>query len=222
MCGDMAKAFTAKMQRFCTEYLKDLNGKQAAIRAGYPAKSAKHVACRILKNREVKRRIDQRLRAQARKVDVGVERILRELESIGFSNILHYYRIVNGRFVLDVDRLPEQYAAAISSVKTRTDRHGFTTVEFSLTDKLKALEALGRYHKMFTDKMEIQGSVADRLAAALERTKGRSNETVEADSGSTGRPSEDPADPEPRPPARRSTRTKQAKARKPTGKASSG
>lgn len=35
---------TSKQQRFCDEYLVDLNATQAAIRAGYSKKTAKQIA----------------------------------------------------------------------------------------------------------------------------------------------------------------------------------
>ena len=39
---------TAKQERFCEEYLIDLNATQAAIRAGYSAKTAKAMGCENL------------------------------------------------------------------------------------------------------------------------------------------------------------------------------
>ena len=48
----MAK-LTAKQQRFCDEYLIDLNATQAAIRAGYSPKTAAQAAARLLTNVKV-------------------------------------------------------------------------------------------------------------------------------------------------------------------------
>ena len=45
---------TAKQKRFCNEYLIDCNATQAAIRAGYSAKTAYSVGQRLLKNVEGK------------------------------------------------------------------------------------------------------------------------------------------------------------------------
>jgi len=50
---------TSKQKRFCTEYLIDCNATQAAIRAGYSAKTAYSVGQRMLKNVEVKKYIDE-------------------------------------------------------------------------------------------------------------------------------------------------------------------
>ena len=43
-----------KQKRFCEEFVTDLNGAQAAIRAGYSEKSAKQIANQILSTPEVR------------------------------------------------------------------------------------------------------------------------------------------------------------------------
>ena len=48
----MAK-LTAKQQRFCDEYLIDLNATQAAIRAGYSPKTAEQLAYQLLQKTSV-------------------------------------------------------------------------------------------------------------------------------------------------------------------------
>jgi phage terminase small subunit len=47
----------ARAKRFCQEYMNDSNGTQAAIRAGYSAKSAHVSASRLLCRDKVKARI---------------------------------------------------------------------------------------------------------------------------------------------------------------------
>ena len=42
------KVLNPKQKRFCEEYVKDLNGTQAAIRAGYSKKTAKEQASHLL------------------------------------------------------------------------------------------------------------------------------------------------------------------------------
>ena len=44
---------TPKQMRFVDEWLIDFNGKQAAIRAGYSAKTAEATAARLLRNVKV-------------------------------------------------------------------------------------------------------------------------------------------------------------------------
>lgn len=56
----MAK-LTEKQKRFCDEYLIDLNATQAAIRAGYSAKTAGRIGGENLKKLEIIKYIDQRM-----------------------------------------------------------------------------------------------------------------------------------------------------------------
>ena len=53
----MAK-LTEKQKRFCDEYLIDLNATQAAIRAGYSAKTAGRIGGENLKKLEIIKYID--------------------------------------------------------------------------------------------------------------------------------------------------------------------
>lgn len=54
-------ALTEKQKRFCDEYLTDLNATQAAIRAGYSARSARQHAHVLLDRPQIRERIDARL-----------------------------------------------------------------------------------------------------------------------------------------------------------------
>ena len=58
----MATKLTAKQQRFCDEYLIDLNATQAAIRAGYSEKTAYSTGNENMKKPEIKAYIDERLK----------------------------------------------------------------------------------------------------------------------------------------------------------------
>lgn len=55
----MARKLTDKQKRFCDEYLIDLNATQAAIRAGYSAKSAYSIGEENLRKPELKSYIQQ-------------------------------------------------------------------------------------------------------------------------------------------------------------------
>ncbi len=54
---------STKQQRFCQEYLVDLNATQAAVRAGYSAKTATPSASRLLTNVKVSTQI-QKLKSE--------------------------------------------------------------------------------------------------------------------------------------------------------------
>lgn len=54
----MADTLTPKQHRFCVEYLKDRNGKAAAIRAGYSPNAAAQQAYELLKLEKVRAVVD--------------------------------------------------------------------------------------------------------------------------------------------------------------------
>ena len=51
------KKLSAKVERFCEEYIVDYKAEKAAVRAGYKAESARTTAWRLLKNDEVAARV---------------------------------------------------------------------------------------------------------------------------------------------------------------------
>lgn len=71
----MAK-LTAKQQRFVEEYLLDLNGKQAAIRAGYSRKTAEVQASRLLSNAKVAAAIAAAQAARSERTEITADMVL--------------------------------------------------------------------------------------------------------------------------------------------------
>ena len=57
---------TLKQTCFAAEYLVDLNGKQAAIRAGYRPKTAEVQASRLLRNVKVQTAVKEAMQARSR------------------------------------------------------------------------------------------------------------------------------------------------------------
>jgi phage terminase small subunit len=53
------KGFTDKMERFCQEYLIDLNATQAATRAGYSRRTANEQGSQLLAKLSIKQRIEE-------------------------------------------------------------------------------------------------------------------------------------------------------------------
>jgi len=75
-------ALTAKQQRFVEEYLVDLNATQAAIRAGYSAKTARSQGQRLLTNVDIQKALARRQETYAKRVEWTVEEILADLKGI--------------------------------------------------------------------------------------------------------------------------------------------
>lgn len=154
----MAK-LTEKQKRFVEEYLIDLNATQAAIRAGYSPNTAKDIGCENLAKPNIRACIDKEIAERSKRTGINQDRVIRELARLAF---------VNANDVIDMeeaklkDGATEDDTAAIASVKVNTiptkEGEGIER-EIKLTDKLKALELLGKHLGMFKDKVEIDATV---------------------------------------------------------------
>src|SRR4051794_41809085 len=71
---------------FVAEYLVDLNATQAAIRAGYSARTANEQAARLLANVSVAAAIAEAQAARSRRTEVTADRVMLELARVAFGD----------------------------------------------------------------------------------------------------------------------------------------
>lgn len=170
----LSKRLTNKQKRFCEEYLIDLNGTQAAIRAGYSPDTAAVIASENLTKPNIRARIDKAIAERSKRTGVNADRVIQELAKIAFVNASDFIDLKEG--VLREGAVSED-TAVISGVKVKrsiTDNGETIEREIKLADKIKALELLGKHLGMFTDKMELSGKVdtgSDKLDAILRQLK---------------------------------------------------
>jgi phage terminase small subunit len=158
---------TAKQLRFVSEYLIDLTAKQAAIRAGYSAKTAEVQGCRLLSHAKVAAAITEGQAKLAQESGITVKRIVDELAKIGSSNMLDYMTVgADGLPYVDLSKLTRDQAAAIAEVTVDDFTEGrgenkrdVRRVRFKLADKRAALVDLGKHLGMFVDRHQHSGAV---------------------------------------------------------------
>jgi phage terminase small subunit len=150
--GDIA--LTNKQKKFCLEYVIDFNGKGAAMRAGYSEKTAMQQASRMLRIVKVQEEIKKLTEKIADKAEVQVDEILKEFKIIAFSDISDYFDIKkdNITFKCLADITPEARRAIQGIHQTKNG------VLLKLFNKQAALELLGKYRGMFTEKLEAKHS----------------------------------------------------------------
>ena len=76
---------TARQARFVNEYLIDLNGTQAVIRAGYRTRSPEVHASRLLTRPLVAKAITAAQAARAKRTEITADRVIHELARIAFG-----------------------------------------------------------------------------------------------------------------------------------------
>ena len=141
--------------RFCEEYLIDLDAKHAALRAGFSPNTAKNASQWINPEKPSKpalrKEIDRRIAERSRRTGVSVDRVVRELARLAFSNIADVIDD-SGRLRRDVS--PDDLAAVASH--RRKASADVEEIEVRMYDKNRALELLGKHLGMFTENLRIE------------------------------------------------------------------
>ena len=142
---------TPKQSRFVQEYLLDLNATQAAIRAGYSAKTAKQQGGRLLTNVDVSAALVAAKTERAEQVGIDAAYVLRQAV-----------------------KLHERCMQEISPVLDRkgqqvTDEAGNALFEFNAAGAAKALELVGKHVNVGAFKEGGAATVNVNIAPGLAR-----------------------------------------------------
>jgi phage terminase small subunit len=140
-----------KQATFVKEYLVDLNATQAAIRAGYSARTAHAQGPRLLGNVGVAAAIASATQARSERTLITADRVLEEIAAIAFAHMGQYAEWGGESVTLkDSQTVDPRAVAEVSQKVTRSGNN----VGIKLHDKLGALEKLGKHLGMWTDKGE--------------------------------------------------------------------
>jgi phage terminase small subunit len=168
---------TQKEERFCQEYLIDLNQTQAAIRAGYSEKSARNLACRLMMKDNIQTRILSLKKEREERTEITADRVLQQ-----FCDIADY-RIED---IMDFDgeecifkpmsEWTKAARVAVSAIKqtTETRRIGqeeikTVKVEFKTDDRIRALDSMAKHLGIYENFQTIDQVLS--AAKALERMR---------------------------------------------------
>lgn len=121
---------------FVKEYLIDLNGLQAAIRAGYSEKTAGQQASRLLTNVKVQALIEAGMAERSKRTEITADYVLTTI-------------------VETIERCKQEIEPVYAG--RGEDRHFTGEFIFDSGAVLKGCELLGKHLKLFTDKFEHAG-----------------------------------------------------------------
>ena len=155
-------ALTPKQERFVDEYLVDLNGKQAAIRAGYSPTCAEVTASRLLRNAKVAAAVAEARQERAERTAITQDGVVQELACIAFSDVRELFDEQGNP--LPPHRLPDHVRGAVASVTVGEDAR---SVRIQMCDKLRALALLAKHLGLFKAPTPPQAVLAWFEPAAL-------------------------------------------------------
>ncbi|WP_165844329.1 terminase small subunit [Limosilactobacillus fermentum] len=128
----ITQKLTLKQQRFVDEYIISGNATQAAIKAGYSKKTANRIATENLSKPVIKTAIDQRNAEIQSEKTMDMQEVMELLASI---------------------------ARGETTEETVTNKGDVIETATRNSDKLKALELIGKRFGAWTDKKEISGTL---------------------------------------------------------------
>lgn len=133
----------AKRKRFCEEYIKDLNGTDAAIRAGYKQKSARCQASQILALKDCQEYIQKLQSNIAKRNEITIDDLIQDLNEIRKADLKAIYN-ENGQ-LKDIKDLPPELSRTIQELNIFSIGDLKTVTKYKLYSKLEAIEKLARH-----------------------------------------------------------------------------
>lgn len=129
---------TPRQEKFCVEYLIDLNATQAAIRAGYSKRTADRIANQNLRKLEIQSRIKKMRDEYYDKTIMSAKEVEYLLSKAGRGELKEEVVVVEG------------VGDGFSESKIVKKR-------LSAKDRIKALELMGKRHHLFEDQNSKTG-----------------------------------------------------------------
>jgi phage terminase small subunit len=145
------RGLTAKQRRFVEEYLIDLNGTQAAIRAGYSSRTARAIGSENLTKPDIQAAIERAMADRGARTGLTAELVLAEVALIAFSDIRDIDFGPDGQLVERSPGASRAVAARAWSHKVRRTGHQ-TKYSVRLWDKLTALRLLMQHFGLLDPK----------------------------------------------------------------------
>lgn len=177
-----------KQAKFVEEYLIDLNATQAAVRAGYSAKTARVIGQENLIKPAIQAAIQEAKQSRSQKTGITAERVLQEFARIAFFDPRNLLK--DDGSPKELGSLDDDTAAAIAGLELQDVYEGFGderqfvgyTKKYKIAPKLQALEMLAKHTGLVgrldealkqaqIDKLrrDAQVDTPEAIAAALER-----------------------------------------------------
>lgn len=142
-------ALNEKQKRFCEEYLVDMNGTQAAIRAGYSKKTAQEQSSRLLSNAIVQEYVAKLRQEQQERTKIDADWVLKQAVELHLRCMQDIKPVINP-----------------ITGEQMTDEDGNRLFRFDASGAAKGLELAGRnvLVQAFKDVSKVEGSLSVSLS----------------------------------------------------------
>lgn len=131
---------TEKQKRFADYYIETGNMTEAAIKAGYSKKTARVIGQENLLKPAIKNYIDEKLK---------------ELEEKRVASATEVMQLLTSAMRGELD----EEVVVVESIGDYCSEARLVKKKIGLKDRIKAAELIGKRHRLFTDKVQVEGVV---------------------------------------------------------------
>lgn len=131
---------TEKQKRFADYYIETGNMTEAAIKAGYSKKTARVIGQENLLKPAIKNYVDERLK---------------ELEKKRVASATEVMQLLTSAMRGELD----EEVVVVESIGDYCSEARVVKKKIGLKDRIKAAELIGKRHRLFTDKIQVDGLV---------------------------------------------------------------
>jgi phage terminase small subunit len=133
-------SLTEKQKRFADYYIETGNMTEAAIKAGYSKKTARVIGQENLLKPAIKNYVDERLK---------------ELEEKRVASATEVMQLLTSAMRGELD----EEVVVVESIGDYCSEARLVKKKIGLKDRIKAAELIGKRHRLFTDKVQVEGVV---------------------------------------------------------------
>ena len=155
---------TEAQKRFCDEYLLDFNATRS-YRSAYPKcktdESARRAGSRLLTKVDIQAYLQEQKEQLKEKMEITKEDVIKQLGRLAFGDIRKLYNESGG--LRNIQDLDDDTAAILTSIESIEEFDGYGEdreqigyiKKIKIADKTKALDMLGKYFGIFTEKIDV-------------------------------------------------------------------
>lgn len=133
-------SLTEKQKRFADYYIETGNGVEAAKKAGYKGKNLNKIASENLTKLDIKNYIDEKLK---------------ELEEKRVASATEVMQLLTSAMRGELD----EEVVVVESIGDYCSEARIVKKKIGLKDRIKAAELIGKRHRLFTDKVQLGGTL---------------------------------------------------------------
>lgn len=131
---------TEKQKRFADYYIETGNITEAAVKAGYSKKTARVTGQENMLKPAVKNYIDEKLKEMEEKRVMSATEVMQLLTSAARGEV-------------------QEEVVIVESVGDYCSEARIVKKQIGAKDRIKAAELLGKRYRLFTDKLEVSGTI---------------------------------------------------------------